>query len=196
VNLLERLDTVAETCNVLRHPFYRRWEAGELTRNDLAYYAGEYRHAVVALADLATAASSPEHGAEERGHIALWDDFARELGADLERPALPETGACVAAWSGEGVAALGALYAIESTQPQIARTKREGLVAWYGFEEHSRGTAYFDVHAERDLEHAALTRARFSGMDQREKNAVVTGAARALRGNWKLLDGVERVVQP
>lgn len=191
---LERLDAVADRWNILRHPFYRRWEAGELTRDDLAYYAGEYRHAVVALADLASTASTPEHGAEERAHVDLWDDFARELSADLERPVGPETRACVAAWSSRGSAALGALYAIESTQPQVARTKREGLVAWYGFDAHTRGTAYFDVHVDRDFEHAAQTRARLADLNTREENAVVSGAARALRGNWQLLDGVERAV--
>jgi pyrroloquinoline-quinone synthase len=196
MNVLERLDAVADRWNILRHPFYRRWEAGELSRDDLAYYAGEYRHAVVALADLATAASTREHGAEERAHVDLWDEFAGELGADLERPARPETRACVAAWSGEGAAALGALFAIESTQPEVARTKRDGLVAWYGFDADSRGTAYFDVHVDRDLEHAAQTRARFTGLDTRAQDAVVSGAERALRGNWKLLDGVERALGP
>ena len=37
--------------NVLEHSFYRRWSAGELSRRELAVYAGEYRHAVQALAD-------------------------------------------------------------------------------------------------------------------------------------------------
>ena len=50
MDLFERLDDVRDRWNVLRHPFYRRWECGELTTEDLAYYAAEYRHAVVALA--------------------------------------------------------------------------------------------------------------------------------------------------
>jgi pyrroloquinoline-quinone synthase len=191
VNLFERLDAVADRWNVLRHPFYLRWEAGELSRDELAYYAGEYRHAVVALADLATAASTPEHGAEERAHVDLWDAFARELDADLDRPARPETQACVAAWSSEGSAALGALYAIEAAQPEVARVKREGLVAWYGFEAKSRATAYFDVHVDRDFEHAAQTRRRLLSLGEREEQVVLSGAEQALRGNWELLDGVE-----
>ena len=195
MNLLEHLDAVADRWNILNHPFYRRWEAGELTRDDLAYYAGEYRHAVAALADLAETTSTPEHGAEERAHLDLWDDFARELGADLGRPARLETHDCVAAWSLEGAAGLGALYSIESTQPEIARTKRDGLVAWYGFAAGSRGTAYFDVHVDRDLEHAAQTRARLARLEGHEANTVVSGAERALGGNWTLLDGVERAVK-
>ena len=29
---------------LLDHPFYRRWEAGELTRDELTRYAEQYRH--------------------------------------------------------------------------------------------------------------------------------------------------------
>lgn len=29
---------------LLEHPFYRRWEAGELSREELTRYAEQYRH--------------------------------------------------------------------------------------------------------------------------------------------------------
>src|SRR3954464_14876796 len=45
-----QLEAVRERHDVLTHPFYQRWSAGELTRAELAVYAGQYRHAVVALA--------------------------------------------------------------------------------------------------------------------------------------------------
>ncbi|HEV2076089.1 MAG TPA: hypothetical protein VGR10_07595, partial [Thermoleophilaceae bacterium] len=76
MELFDRLDAVRERWNVLRHPFYRRWSAGELTREELAFYAAEYRHAVVALADAsetvaeacegAASATLAEHAREER----------------------------------------------------------------------------------------------------------------------------------
>jgi pyrroloquinoline quinone (PQQ) biosynthesis protein C len=50
VDLWSRLDDVHRRWNVLDHPFYRRWSRGELTAAELALYAGQYRHAVVALA--------------------------------------------------------------------------------------------------------------------------------------------------
>src|SRR5215218_2989655 len=86
VTLVQRLDALCDELNVLRHPFYRRWERGELTREQLAYYAGEYRHAVEALADVAASAAPPEHAAEERAHLRLWDAFAHALNGDLQRP--------------------------------------------------------------------------------------------------------------
>ena len=194
MTLLQRLDAVCDRWNVLRHPFYRRWEHGELTRDDLAYYAGEYRHAVSALAELATSASTPEHGAEERAHVSVWDAFAHAVDADLDRAPRAETAACVAAWSAEEPEPVAALYAIESTQPEIARTKRDGLVSFYGFDGDSGALGYFDIHAERDHEHAAQSLQALLEAPAEREDAIVDAAERALRGNWTLLDGVERYV--
>jgi pyrroloquinoline-quinone synthase len=198
VNLFERLDDVRDRWNVLRHPFYRRWECGELTPEDLAYYAAEYRHAVVALARLARQSSAPEHAAEEAAHVTLWDSFAHSLDADLERTPRLETEACVDAWTatGDELEGVAALYAIESAQPEIARTKLDGLLEHYGFEPGSAGTAYFEVHSERDHEHAAESKRVLAGRARPEDHdRLVAAAERALAGNWTLLDGVEARVR-
>src|SRR5215213_4185221 len=94
MELFERLEDARQRCNVLTHPFYERWERGELRREELAYYAGEYRHAVVALAETASKAASAdpelrEHADEEAAHVALWDAFAWTAGADAGRPPTP-----------------------------------------------------------------------------------------------------------
>jgi pyrroloquinoline-quinone synthase len=193
VNLLERLDDVRDRWNVLRHPFYRRWECGQLTQEDLAYYAGEYRHAVLALATLAKHSSAPDHAAEEAAHVMLWDAFAHSLDADLDRPPRVETQACTAAWSpADDLEGIAALYAIESAQPEISRTKLDGLIEHYGFEAGSAGTAYFEVHAERDQEHAAESKRVLEERAQpADRDRLVAAAERALAGNWTLLDGVE-----
>src|SRR3954471_12684474 len=86
MDLIARIDEARDRWNVLEHPFYRRWEQGELTRDELAFYAGEYRHAVVALADAAALGGDPEDAPEETADVALWDDFA---GAPAEEPAPP-----------------------------------------------------------------------------------------------------------
>lgn len=194
MDLFERLEAVADRWNVLRHPFYRRWECGELTRDELAYYAGEYRHAVVALAGLARTASDEGHAAEEAAHVDLWDDFARSLDADLERAPRAETTTCVDAWSGSGVEGAAALFAIESAQPEISKTKLDGLTRWYGFDPQTKGTRYFELHSERDHEHAELSRRVLERAEPADADRIVEAAERALRGNWALLDGVERFV--
>ena len=53
-----RVDEVRKRRDVLHHPFYQRWSRGELERAELAFYAGQYRHAVVALADAASQAGN------------------------------------------------------------------------------------------------------------------------------------------
>jgi pyrroloquinoline-quinone synthase len=189
MNLIERLDEARRRWNVLDHPFYRRWEAGELTRTDLAFYAGEYRHAVTALADAAGATGDHEHAAEETAHIGLWDDFAAALDAPLERDPTAGTRACAEAWRRDDpLEARAVLYAVEAGQPDVSRTKLTGLVDHYGFAAGSPGTAYFALHAERDHEHAAQSRAVLEDADPAEDDRLVAAAEAALEGNWRLLD--------
>ena len=201
----DRLDRIAADWNVLEHRFYARWSRGELTRDELAAYSGQYRHAVLALAGAARAAAPAAdtrtadhlraHAAEEAEHVELWDRFVGAVGGDTAAAPAPETELCAAAWAREGrsgAATLAALYAIESAQPAIAETKRRGLVAHYGFEP-GEATAYFDVHATLDHEHAAAHRELLEREVGRGADDELLGAAReALAGNWALLDGVER----
>lgn len=203
MQLFDRLADLADRRSVLRHPFYERWTAGVLTLDELALYAGQYRHAVVALAHAADAAAKAAdeptlhaeleaHAAEEASHIALWDEFLDSVGGDHAAPAAPETEACVVAWSGGAKRTLAenlaALYAIESAQPEIARVKREGLERHYGIET----AMYFSLHETLDNDHAAAVRAALEPRVNGSADQLVAEADRVLRGNWLLLDGVER----
>jgi pyrroloquinoline-quinone synthase len=191
MNLIERIDEARARRNVLDHPFYLRWERGELSRDELAFYAGEYRHAVVALADAAAAAGDPEHAAEESAHVDLWDDFAAALDAPLDRVPTVETRGCADAWRrADPLEARAVLYAVESGQPDVSRTKLTGLVEHYGFET-GKGTAYFELHAERDHEHAAQSRTVLEAASPADADRLVAAAEAALEGNWRLLDAVE-----
>lgn len=196
----ERIEGSRERWDVLRHPFYRRWSAGELRPEELARYSGQYRHAVAAIATLSADAAEaipqrPElrrHAAEERAHLRLWDGFIEATGGDADAAPTPETSSCARAWTAEAEPAerLARLYAIESGQPAISRTKREGLLARYGFDD-GPATAYFRLHETRDVEHAAEVRQLIAkvGADA-DADTVVAAAEGALRANWRLLDGV------
>ena len=195
MELIARIDAARAGWNVLDHPFYRRWECGELTRDELAYYAGQYRHAVVALADAAATAgpiAGTEHAEEERAHVALWDAFAAELGVAGEQRPNADTTECARAWSAasDGLEALAILYAVESRQPDVSRTKLDGLAKHYGIDADSPAASYFSLHAERDVEHAAHSRALLENVGEEDADRLVAAAETALRGNWRLLDGV------
>lgn len=198
----QRIEQARARWNVLEHPFYQRWSAGELSREELATYAGQYRHATAAIARLSAslAESAPEaeraelrrHAAEEEAHVALWDGFVEAVGGEVAAVPTAETRECVERWTGgdDRLSRLVRLYAIESGQPAISRTKREGLVAHYGVGD-GPGNEYFRVHETADVEHAsegrALIEAHLAGA---EPDALVAAAESAFKANWRLLDGV------
>lgn len=207
MDFFNRLETLRERWNVLVHPFYQRWSEGKLEREELAFYAGEYRHAVIALAesvDAAARACEPEiqaqlseHAAEEAGHVALWDGFAEALGADTDRAPRPETVACSESWTAgrNALENLVAAFTIESGQPVIARTKLDGLVERYGFEE-GPATEYFSLHAELDHEHAMQSRELIEErLADADLDRLLEVAEGVLRGNWELLDGCDRAAR-
>jgi pyrroloquinoline-quinone synthase len=196
----DRIEDARADWNVLCHPFYKRWSAGELTLEELGRYSGQYRHAVGAIATMsaAAAASAPDrpelarHAAEEIGHVRLWDGFVGAVGGRVDDAPTPETKDCVDMWTGDGelLPTLAKLYAIESGQPAISRTKREGLREFYGIEEGA-GTAYFRVHESRDADHAAEARALIKELaGAADAGRLVTAATDAFKANWRLLDGV------
>jgi pyrroloquinoline-quinone synthase len=193
MELCATIDQARRRWDVLEHPFYERWECGELTQEELAFYAGEYRHAVVALARAAATAGAGEHAREEAEHVALWDRFAAAVVAPLDREPTAETSNCAEEWSpAERFQALAVLYAVESAQPAISQTKLAGLVAHYGFGPDDPAAEYFRLHAERDLEHAKAAREALAEAPPARRAELAAVAGRALEANWRLLDGVER----
>jgi pyrroloquinoline-quinone synthase len=211
---LNRLDQLIQSRSILKHTFYVVWQQGELTRDQLATYATVYYPHVAAfpryLESAIDSSSDPRVRAElERNlsdeladpapHNELWLDFATGLGlergtvAGAERRPAAEQIVSVFEKQMEisSAAALAALYAYESQQPEVAQQKIDGLRRFYGLADPA-SLAYFQVHAETDLEHRegerrALLRCLELGASPDE---ILDAATEALDAYWTLLDGV------
>ncbi len=202
MNLWDRIEQSRARWNVLEHPFYQRWSAGELTLEELAGYSGQYRYATEAVATmsagLAEAAPDSErkgleaHAREEAAHVAMWDQFVEAVGGDASVAPNPETVECVEAWTrADGFGRqLARLFAVESGQPEISKTKSEGLTAFYGISD-APAREYFTVHETMDVEHAEEGRKLIERyMADFDEDELAEAAEEAFRANWRLLDGV------
>jgi pyrroloquinoline-quinone synthase len=214
---LTALDALIAEKHLLKHPFYRLWSQGKLTRENLREYAISYYPHVAAFPTYVSGVHSGCEDAalrqqllenlveEERGsdnHPALWRRFAVALGAsaaDLSAAArTPEVASAIAEFrlltrEGSVAEGLAALYAYESQIPEVSKTKREGLAAFYGIVDED-ATRFFSVHEEADVWHRqvereALGRVADTPEARAEALAAVRRACDALNG---ALDGVMR----
>ncbi len=188
--------------HLLTHPFYRRWEAGTLTGDELAAYAEQYRHIEqelpVTLA--AIAAALPEgqartlveaNLADELGcpepHTQLFESFARASGAEPEARATPSTAALLAVVrttaANDPVAALAMIAAYEVQAADIAGSKGDGLRRHYGFDEE--GTRFWDVHRTQEVDHAGWSLEALSELGADPD--VVQAAATVSADSWWLI---------
>jgi pyrroloquinoline-quinone synthase len=180
------LDARIAKHDLLCHPFYQAWGAGELTRADLREYARDYYHHVEAfpayLAELGIRLNDGElrrailanmcdekgveDGTGERGrpHSDLWLDFAEGMGAEREmwgHKPVAEVVSLVAffhrvASEGTPEEALAAFYAYESQVPRVAAHKARGLRHMYGADEKT--CRYFSLHETADVYHSQVWR--------------------------------------
>ncbi len=186
VEFFKQLDARIAKYDLLCHPFYKAWSAGELTRKDLRQYAQDYYHHVEAFPSyLAALGMRLEEGelrrsvlanmCDEKGvegrvgknsvpHSELWLDFAEGMGSsrnlEWHAPA-PETRQLIrhfhqVASEGSAEEALAAFYAYESQVPHIAKEKERGLRESYGADDKTCG--YFSLHATADVYHSKVWR--------------------------------------
>ncbi|SRR6266700_1656779 len=211
------LDSRIAKHDLLCHPFYRAWSAGELTREDLREYARDYFHQVEAFPEYLQEFGSrladdqlrrvvfmnrdDEMGGDEgsRPHAELWLDFVEGMGGERadQREPLAEVKELTdffhrVACEGAPEEALAALYAYESQVPRVAAEKARGLHERYGADEKTCG--YFTLHTTADVHHSRIWRHQLAKLIDANpgaaEKALVAGGngAKAL---WRALDGIE-----
>ena len=215
------LDERIQRYDLLIHPFYKAWTAGELTREDLRVYAEDYYPQVEAfpgylallgvrldesefrravLANMADEIGGDNRlGELERAHGELWLDFVEGMGGS--RAPKPEMMAEVAdlvskfqriASEGTPEEALAAFYAYESQVPRVAREKERGLRDMYGADEKTR--AYFALHAVADVHHSQVWRKQLGervAANPGSAEPALDTAEKVAQALWKVLDGIE-----
>ncbi len=214
---LTALDDLIAENHLLKHPFYQLWSQGRLSRENLREYAISYYPHVAAFPTYVSGVHSGCEDAalrqellenlieEERGsenHPALWRRFAAALGAkssDLSAaPRTPEVAEAIAEFrrathDGSVAEGLAALYAYESQIPEVSKTKREGLGAFYGIVDED-ATRFFSVHEEADVWHRQVEREALGRVANtplaREK--ALAAARRCCDALNRALDGVMR----
>jgi pyrroloquinoline-quinone synthase len=215
---LEQLDARIAKYDLLCHPFYKAWSAGELTRDDLREYACQYfRHVEAFPSYLAEFALRLDEGdlrravlanmCDENGtgvdsvpHAGLWLDFAEGMGADREmrgRKSLAEIDSVVShfhnvASEGSPEEALAAFYAYESQVPRVAKEKARGLREMYCADDKACG--YFTLHATADIYHSNVWRTQLEkrvAANPKTAEAALDAAEKTARTLWLALDGIE-----
>jgi pyrroloquinoline-quinone synthase len=209
---LESLDALIEKHHLLKHPFYRAWADGTLSKESLQLYAEQYYQHVRAfpenLKQLAGRTDGPlarlveDNLAEELNpaapHPMLWRQFAQSLGVSEAalgdaRP-LPGIAALLdtfdeVASQGTPAQAVAAFYAYEAQVPEIAVEKIAGLRRFYDVTE-PRALAYFGVHQEADVRHRDAWREWLLSQKDDDSFGVLCAAERSLKALWGALDAV------
>jgi pyrroloquinoline-quinone synthase len=190
---------------LLQHPFYRRWQEGNVTREELGDYAAQYRHFERYLPEFLSRLISGLPGGEARdmvaanladetgdpiAHVELFERFANAVGApdgDEAAEPSPAMAALLADYDQllavSAEAALAGFVAYESQSSGIAAEKAAGLRRDHGLDEEA--VSFWEHHATVDSRHGewaigALERCGGEGLDD--------NARRAADGWWAFLD--------
>jgi pyrroloquinoline quinone (PQQ) biosynthesis protein C len=196
------LATALADHQLLSHPFYRRWEAGTLQREELTRYAEQYRFFEAMLpsflenlsgllpvgpvrdavaANLSDEVSSPSH-------LELFEQFARSFDAS-EAPISPAMAHLVDSYAKVlelgPEASLAGLWAYESQGARIADSKADGLLKHY--EAQNDDIAFWTAHGSIEEDHAKWT---LDALAMMEPNPSEVESSTRLIGDawWSFLD--------
>jgi pyrroloquinoline-quinone synthase len=139
---------------LLEHPFYQAWTKGELSVEQLVRYHQGYARFIERFPSYwrtVVDAFSPDAAGDavvrdELDHIELWKLWGSALPSAVDAPGLEKTIAAFDAMPPSRL--LGAIHAFELQQPEVAATKKDGLLRHYGFRPDA--LTYFDEHLHEE----------------------------------------------
>lgn len=217
-NFIEEVNSTINKKSLLDHPFYKKWNEGKLTQEELKEYAKQYYHFVKHFPrfvscvhsncdDVKTRQILLENLADEEGyktgiadHPRLWMNFAESLGlTEAEvRDAKPirevedlVDGMYELTRSPEFSLGLAALYAYESQVPEISKTKIAGLKNFYGIDSE-KALEFFAVHQEADIYHSRDEMEIMNNTNKslEDQKRLINTVDESATLQWNFLDGV------
>lgn len=195
--------TALQDRRLLSHPFYRRWEAGEVSIGELAGYAAQYRHFEEYLprflgrlrdtlpegrARALVAANLADELGDPVPHVELFDGFATAVGAHPESPS-PAMSRLLATYDelldATPTEALAGLMAYESQAAEVAHAKADGLRRHQGLDDD--GVRFWEHHATVDADHGAWLSSALAAHPGDHAGSLAA-ARRAADAWWAFLD--------
>ena len=190
MSIKHRLDEKISRWNLLQNPFYRAWSEGTLPQKALCTYAREYGALISLMPDGWGTLADEEIAQEEREHLELWEDFAHGLDTEIGEAGIPQVKDLVQTAQklfAAPTTALGALYAFEVQQPATAKSKLEGLKAFYSLPETVE--PYFEIHSHNEHESGKLLN-RINTLSPEEQETALHACERMSVALWDALNGI------
>ena len=208
----KELNKKLDEYHLLKHPFYKSWNEGKLTREIIKDYAEQYYQHVKAFPRYISATHSICEDLEKRrillenlqdeekkgaDHPTLWKNFALAIGADVEKIEEVKkynfTKELIDNFFKNGRSSyaegLGSLYTYERQVPEIADTKIRGLKNHYGVNS-KEGLEFFEVHKEADIYHREACEKLLDGLSKNEQEKAEKAALSTAKYLWNFLSGM------
>jgi len=208
----KQLNEKLDEYHLLRHPFYKSWNEGKLTRKIIKDYAEQYYQHVKAFPRYISAAHSLCEDIEKRkillenlqdeenqnkDHPKLWRNFAVAMGAKKEEIDSVKkekfTKELIDNFFKNGRASyaegLASLYTYERQIPEIAETKIRGLKNHYGVTS-KEGLKFFEVHKAADVYHREACEKLLDDLSPEEQKKAEVSALSTAKYLWNFLSGI------
>jgi len=216
-SFVDKVDQKIQDMHLLNHSFYQSWNEGSLSLETIREYSSQYfKHVSAFPRYLSAIHSNCDHigtrkillenlNDEEMGpedHPELWMRFAEGMGNTRDEVKnavlMEETEELVRTFnqlsrSEDYLKGLAALYCYESMQPEISKTKKEGLQNIYGIKDEET-LKFFTVHMQADEWHREVIRNLLVELcnSKEKKEDVLEAVNSALGALNNFLSGMEK----
>ena len=208
----KQLNKKLDEYHLLKHPFYKSWNEGKLTREIIKDYAEQYYQHVKAFPRYISATHSICEDIEKRkillenlqdeenpkgDHPKLWKNFALTLGANKNKIEKTKqesfTKRMIDNFFKQGrksyAEGLASLYTYERQIPEIADTKIRGLKKHYGVSS-KKGLEFFEAHKAADVHHRKACEKLLDGLSKKEQKKAEKAALTTAKFLWNFLSGM------